>query len=194
MIIGITGGIGSGKSVVCDIFRMHNVPIFDADNEAKALNDSSPIIREKLTAHFGSDIYNEGKLDKKKFASLIFNNEDNLKIANSIIHPEVATHMLEWCKKRENHPLVIIDAAILIEAGFDKYVDKIITIYSPTELRTERVVKRDNTSRDQVESRMKRQIPEEEKIKAADWVIINDEKDSLIKQVSTILDEVQSMI
>lgn len=194
MIIGVTGGIGSGKSVVCDIFHIYNIPIYDADKEAKVLNDKSPIIREKLTQHFGSDIYTEGKLEKKKFASLIFNNEENLKIANSIIHPEVAKHFLEWCKKKENYPLVIIDAAILIEAGFDKYVDKIIKVHSPLELRTARVAKRDNTNKTQVESRMQRQLPEEEKARISDWVITNDEEKSLIKQVSIILEELHEAI
>lgn len=187
--IGVTGGIGSGKSVVCDIFHLHNIPVFDADKEAKTLNDTSPNIRSQLIYHFGNDIYENEKLNRRKFAELIFNNDRNLKIANSIIHPEVANSFVEWCNNQKDYDIVIIDAALLIEAGFHQFVDKVITVYAPDEHRIERVMKRDQAKREQVESRMANQMPEKEKIKLSDFVIYNDNHHSLIEQVSKIIDD-----
>lgn len=185
--IGVTGGIGSGKSVVCDIFRLHGIPVFDADKEAKNLNDTSPVIREQITRHFGESLYSGSKLNRKKFASLIFHDEEKLTIANSIIHPVLAKYFTEWCLQREDQPLVIIDAALLIEAGFHRFVDSVITVSTPANVRIERVMKRDHTTRREVEARMKNQISEEEKIKLANVVIHNDNRQSLIRQVDDFL-------
>ncbi len=185
--IGVTGGIGSGKSVVCEIFKLYNIPIFNADTEAKKLNDTSPVIRKQLIHHFGNDIYVDDKLNRRKFADLIFNNERNLKIANSIIHPVVADCFIEWCSKYNNQPFIIIEAALLIEAGFHQLVDKVITVYAQDEVRIERVMKRDSIARDQVEARMLNQMTQEEKIKFSDFVIFNDNKKSLITQISRVI-------
>ncbi len=185
--IGVTGGIGSGKSVVCDIFRLHGIPVFDADKEAKALNDTSPVIREQLIRHFGEELYQEGTLNRKKLASLIFKDEHNLAIANSIIHPVLASYFLEWCRQRNNDAYLVIEAAVLIEAGFHRFTDRVITVYSPRDIRMERLMKRDSTDRNQVELRMKSQLPEEEKARLSDYVIYNDNHHSLIRQVSDFL-------
>ena len=185
--IGVTGGIGSGKSVVCDIFRLHGIPVFDADKEAKALNDTSPAIREQLIRHFGEELYREGKLDRKKLASLIFHDEHNLAIANAIIHPVLAAYFLEWCRQRNNEDYLVIEAAVLIEAGFHRFTDRVLTVCSPGDIRMERVMKRDSTDRRQVELRMKNQLPEEEKIRLSDYVIYNDNRHSLIRQVADFL-------
>lgn len=186
--IGVTGGIGSGKSVVCNLFRLHNIPVFDADTEAKKLNDTSPVIRSQLIYHFGSDIYENERLNRRKFADLIFSNDKNIKIANSIIHPEVANCFVEWYSYLTDHPFVIIDAALLIEAGFHQFVDKVITVYAPEELRIERVMQRDRIDRTHVEARMLNQLPEDEKIKFSDIVIYNDNRQSLIAQVAKTID------
>ena len=185
--IGVTGGIGSGKSVVCDIFRLHGIPVFDADKEAKALNDTSPAIREQLIRHFGEELYREGKLDRKKLASLIFHDEHNLAIANTIIHPVLAAYFLEWCRQRKNDDYLVIEAAVLIEAGFHRFTDRVLTVCSPGDIRMERVMKRDSTDRRQVELRMKNQLSEDEKIRLSDYVIYNDHHHSLIRQVADIL-------
>lgn len=190
--IGVTGGIGSGKSIVCDIFRLHNIPIFDADFEAKKLNDTSLEIRNRLIYHFGNEIYDNDRLNKRKFAELIFNNDENIKIANSIIHPKVADCLVEWYNNLKDHSIAVVEAALLIEAGFHKFVDKIITVYAPEELRIERVMKRDNINRSQVESRMFNQMPDTEKIKLSDFVIYNDNQQSLIAQVTKIMDELST--
>ena len=185
--IGVTGGIGSGKSVVGEILKLHNIPLFVADKEAKLLNNSSKIVQRKLISHFGSEIYSDGVLNRKKLAELIFNNEENLKIANAIIHPELAKSFIYWCNNQNKSDIVAIEAAILIEAGFLKYIDKLITVYSPEELRIERVMRRDGSSRDEIIARMKNQIREEEKLKLSDYVIINDGHHSLIQQVTNVI-------
>lgn len=185
--LGVTGGIGSGKSVVCEALRLHNIPVYDADLEAKSLNDTSPVIREKLIEAFGAELYKNDKLDRKKLAQLIFNDEKNLRQVNSIIHPELAKHFEKWTDGRMEHSIVAIDAAVLFEAGFQQFVDKTITVFSPIETRIERVVKRDNLTREHILSRINSQMSDEEKIKLSDFVIINDNKHSILEQVSTIL-------
>ena len=186
--IGLTGGIGSGKSVVADIFRVHRFPVFDADMEAKFLNDNSLEIRSQLIEQFGDEIYVENKLDRKKFSSLIFGDKEKLKVANSIIHPVLAKYFEKWCSKNNESALVVIDAAVLLEAGFNKFTDKVVTVLAPEELRIERVMKRDGVKRDKVIARMKHQMSEEEKIKLSDYVIYNDDKHSLIKQTDDLLE------
>ena len=185
--LGVTGGIGSGKSVVCEVLRLHDIPVYDADLEAKNLNDTSPVIREKLIEAFGAELYKNDKLDRKKLAQLIFNDEKNLRQVNSIIHPELAKHFEKWTDERIEHPIAAIDAAVLFEAGFQQFVDKTITVFSPVETRIERVVKRDNLTREHILSRINSQMSDEEKIKLSDFVIINDNKHSILEQVSTIL-------
>ena len=185
--LGVTGGIGSGKSVVCEVLRLHDIPVYDADLEAKNLNDTSPVIREKLIEAFGAELYKNDKLDRKKLAQLIFNDEKNLRQVNSIIHPELAKHFEKWTDGRMEHSIVAIDAAVLFEAGFQQFVDKTITVFSPIETRIERVVKRDNLTREHILSRINSQMSDEEKIRLSDFVIINDNKHSILVQVSTIL-------
>lgn len=188
--IGITGGIGSGKSVVSEIFRLHGIPLYNADREAKKLNDSSSYIREQLTRQFGEDIYRDGLLDRKKLAAIIFQDSHQLSFVNSIIHPELAKHFAGWCQQRANYPMVVLDAALLIEAGFHQFVDKVIMVQAPKALRIARVMQRDGMGVDEVEARMKSQLPEEEKMKYADFVICNDNKHSLIHQVSEVVKRV----
>lgn len=185
--IGITGGIGSGKSVVCEILRLHGIPVYDADWEAKRLNDTSSVIRAQIIGHFGKEMYQGDQLDRKAFAALIFQDERELAVANAIIHPELAKHFIEWVKGHYHHPVVVIDAALLIEGGFSKWVDKVITVYAPKEIRLERAITRDRSSQSQVEARMKRQLPEEEKIRQSDFIIFNDNHHSLIQQVTDLV-------
>ena len=186
--IGITGGIGSGKSVVCDILRLHNIAVYDADKESKHLVNTSKTIRNKLINQFGSAIYTDNELNRKLFGELIFNYEDNLKIANSIIHPEVANSFIKWCQHHSSSSIVAIESAILIEAGFKKYIDKLITVSAPEALRINRVINRDNTRVESVKARINSQISEEERIRLSDYIIFNDHSNSLILQVSEIIE------
>ena len=187
--IGITGGIGSGKSTVATLLRLHGVPVYNADDETKKLNNNSSIIREELMKHFGEDLYINNQLDKKKFAHIIFNDAEKLKLANAIIHPEVLKHFANWCKQHANHPIVALEAAILFESNFHKYLDKVVTVYSPLEVRVVRVSKRDNVSPEMVKSRIDHQMPETKKIEMSQYVIFNDHQASLIEQVSELLKE-----
>jgi dephospho-CoA kinase len=189
--VGITGGIGSGKSIVATLFELHGIPVYNADDETKKLNNSSPIIKEQLKKHFGEDLYFNNELDKKKFANIIFNDTEKLKLANSIIHPEVLKHFTNWCKQHSNHPIVALEAAILFESNFHKYLDKTLTVYSPRQLRVTRVSQRDNVPPEMVESRIKHQMPESDKIRMSEYVIVNDNKSSLIEQVEKLLQDIE---
>jgi len=142
--VAITGGIGSGKSVVCKIFEKLSIPVFNADFEAKKLMNSSTEIRNKLIDLFGSDIYqSNGDIHRKKMADLIFNNNFALQKVNEIVHPEVRKRFGEWAKE-QNSPYVIQEAAIIFESGQFHSFDKIITVTAPSELKIERVMKRDH--------------------------------------------------
>ena len=141
--IGITGGIGSGKSVVASLLALSGVPVYIADEESKWLTNNSPVIREKLTALFGPEIYtNEG-----------FNNPEQLQQVNQIIHPEVNRHFSAWVE-RQTSPLCAIESAILFESGFYKVVDISLMVYAPRELRIERALGRDSASREEIERRI----------------------------------------
>ena len=188
--IGITGGIGSGKSTVSTIFKLHGIPVYNADEETKKLNNSSPVIKEQLIKHFGADLYVNNELDKKKFANIIFNDTEKLKLANSIIHPEVLKHFTLWCKQHSKQPIVALEAAILFESNFHKYLHKVVTVYSPLQIRVKRVSERDNISSAMVENRIKHQMPEKEKIRLSEYVIVNNYQKSLIKQVGDLLKEI----
>lgn len=185
--LGVTGGIGSGKSIVCEVLRLHDIPVYNADCEAKNLNDTSPVIREKLTRIFGPELYKNDKLDREKLAHIIFGNEENRRAANSIIHPELARHFAAWIQQRTRFPIVCIEAAVLFESGFHRFVDRTITVLAPIETRVRRVAKRDNLPVGQIELRIKSQMSDEERIKLSDFIVFNDDRRSVLEQVSKIL-------
>ena len=174
--IGITGGIGSGKSVVASLLALSGVPVYIADEESKWLTNNSPVIREKLTALFGPEIYTNEGLNKKLLASHIFNNPEQLQQVNQIIHPEVNRHF----------------SAILFESGFYKVVDISLMVYAPRELRIERALGRDSASREEIERRINSQMSDEEKKDRSDYVIYNDNRQALIPQVGKLLCWLQS--
>jgi len=189
--IGITGGIGSGKSVVSELLKLYDIPIYNADMEAKRLNDESPLIREKLTQYFGENLYASGKLDKQKFAQIIFNDPEKLRIANSVIHPELQKDFLRWVEIHSDSEIVAMEAALLFEANFQSMFDSVVTVYAPMSLRITRASQRDNTTPEKIEERMRHQFPDEEKAKLSDFVIFNDEKYSLIRQVSDLISQIK---
>ena len=190
--IGITGGIGSGKSVVFELLKLYDIPIYNADVKAKRLNDESPIIRQKLMQSFGEDLYVSGKLDKQKFAQIIFNDPEKLRIANSIIHPELQKDFLQWIECHSDSDIVAMEAALLFEANFQSMFDKVIIVYAPVSLRIVRASQRDRTTPEKIEERLRHQFPDEEKVKLSDFVIFNDEKHSLIIQVSDLLNRIRT--
>lgn len=193
-ILGITGGIGSGKSTVSELFRMCGVPVYIADEESKKLVATSPVIKEKLIGLFGEELYSGGMLNKALLASHIFNDKGKLNRVNSIIHPEVEIHFKKWTEEHARYPIVAKEAAILFESGFNKLVDKVVMVYAPLDIRIDRVMKRDNVARELVEARIKNQMPDEEKAKLSDFVIVNNDTSSLIEQVLTILEQLKNEI
>jgi dephospho-CoA kinase len=187
LIIGITGGIGSGKSTVGTVFKFLKVPVFEADKVAKQLLDTHPKIKKGLIHQFGANIYTEnGTVDRKKLAEIIFNDEVQLRKMNSLVHPVVREEFEKWVKKNIEEPYVIHEAAILFESGFYKMMDYTILVSAPKEKRIKWVMERDGVSKMQVEERMKNQLPEEEKQKLADIVLLNDNQNLLIPKIVEI--------
>ncbi len=186
-IIGLTGGIGSGKSTVASYIASQGIPVYIADEEAKKLMDSKNI-SSRIQAIFPEKIYTEdGKLDRKKIAATVFNSPEKLSQLNSIVHPEVKKHFDNWLKKNENAPFIIKEVAILFETGGDLFCDKVILITAPQEIRIERAIKRDNVDRGSILKRVQNQLPEEEKIKKSDFVIHNIDLKTTLKEVDQIL-------
>jgi dephospho-CoA kinase len=186
--LGVTGGMGSGKSVVVSFLNAMGIPVYIADDESKRIISSSPVVREKLIFCFGEKIFTEDVLNKNLFASLIFGNKENLKKANEIIHPEVLNDFLLWSEK-QHASLVAIESAILFESGFNIFVDKVICVTAPVELCIERVIKRSGMSREDALKRIVSQIPEELKIKKSDYIIYNDGVLPVTPQIENIVNE-----
>lgn len=191
--LGITGGIGSGKSTVSEIFSLCNVPVYIADAESKRLVATSPVIKEKLIYIYGKELFEGGVLNKALLASHIFNDKAKLEEVNAIIHPEVEKDFKEWVTDHAHYPVIAHEAAILFESGFNKLMDRIVMVYAPLEIRLERTMKRDNTTREKVLERMQNQMPDEEKAKLSDFVIVNDGTRSLVEQVLGILKQVKDL-
>lgn len=171
-IIGLTGGIGSGKSSIAQHIESLGVPVYIADIEAKKILETDAVIA-KVVALFGEYILDKEKIDKKKIAALVFQDPEKLRKYNNIIHPEVFLHFQNWVKQYENFPLVVKEAAILFESGSYKNCDKIILVTAPKETRIKRVMKRDGVSREAVEQRMAHQWDDEKKKALSDFVIEN---------------------
>jgi dephospho-CoA kinase len=185
-IIGLTGGIGSGKTTIAKHFASLGIPVYIADDEAKKLMDNSEIIA-KLQAVFGNEIIENQKIDRKALAQIVFQNPKKLKILNSIIHPAVKKHFTDWLSTYKNHPIIIKEAAILFESGSYKDCDSIITVTSPLEERVNRVMKRDNASRESILDRINNQWTDEQRISKSDYVIINISVNESLKQAEEIL-------
>lgn len=183
--VAITGGIGSGKTLIVSLFKTLGIPVYDADAAAKRLMDESPVIKEQLTRYFGTEVYKDGLLDRRFLASKIFNNEDSLKKVNAIVHPVTIQDSKNWFAHQQS-PYAIKEAAILFESGSDRFVDFIIGVSANEELRIKRTMERSDLSREQVVERMRRQMPEDEKMSRCNVVIDNNGNTSLINQVLNI--------
>ena len=184
--VGITGGIGSGKSTVCRIFNLLGAPVFEADRAAKKLMNSNAEIRNGLVDLYGSDIYTpDGNVDRKKLAGIIFNDDLELQKVNALVHPQVRSEFLNWAEN-QTVPYVVHEAAILFESGFYKMMDATILVSAPEEERITRVSKRDEADREQVRSRIQKQWPDEEKRKLATIEIVNDNKNLILPEIIKI--------
>mgnify|MGYP001593801693 CR=1 FL=1 len=187
--IGLTGGIGSGKTTVAKIFQVLGIPVYYADDVAKKLMNTDASLKEAIIKHFGAQAYHSGgELDRKYIASVVFNDTAKLKLLNSLTHPATIRDAEEWMKKLaesggQKAPYIIKEAALLFESGANKSVDKVIGVYAPLPLRIRRVMKRDGLTEEEVTKRISRQMDEEEKMKRCDFVITNNEEQLLLPQV-----------
>lgn len=180
--VGLTGGIGSGKSTVASIFEELGVPIYNADFEAKEFLKNREV-QNVLVNYFSEKVISDGKVDKSVLASIIFNDKQALLKVNNLIHPLVRQSFIDWAETYDSNPYVIIEVAILFENGFDTLVDKSIVVSAPYDQRLARTIKRDNTDENSVKSRMKNQWPQQELINRADFIIDNSDHKLLIPQV-----------
>lgn len=182
--IGITGGIGSGKTTVCRIFESIGIPVYNADIAAKNIVNFDKNVTHEIVSAFGSDILDENDfIDRKKLGAIVFNDKEKLKKLNSIVHPAVAKHFADWLEKNKKSKYILKEAAILFESGAYKAVDSVITVVAPKELRIKRSIERDSSNRAEIEQRMNNQMSDEEKIKLSDYVIYNNESELLIPQI-----------
>ncbi len=189
--VGLTGNIGSGKSLVARIFKTFDIPVFEADNEAKIIL-FSPEVSKKVVQIFGYGILVDGSINRKKLANLAFNNPALLQKLNNIIHPAVKQKFNQWAELHIIKPYIIYEAAILFESGRYKDFDRIITVFADPETRIQRVMQRDDVPRELVLERMKNQWPDEKKNVLADFVISNNNADLLIPQVESIHSKLSS--
>lgn len=186
--IGVTGGIGSGKSVVCRLLQLLGVPVYISDMETKQLMVADDVIRCELTALLGPDVYQaDGSLNKLLLASYLFASAENAGRINAIVHPRVRDDFRNWASSHASASLVAIESAILLEAGFASEVDCVVMVYAPKEVRVCRAMSRDAASRKQVECRIRSQMADDEKCKQAHYVILNDGKTPLIPQVLSLI-------
>lgn len=185
--IGLTGGIGSGKSYIASIFEAMAIPVFYADDEAKKILNHKEVI-EQVSLALKEDISNPqtGLPDRKKIAALVFNSPEKLKALNQIIHPKVEQLFQTWCIKNASATYVIKEAAILFESGSYKNLNAVICVVAPLEVRLKRIAARDNTSETEILKRIKNQITDEERIAKSDWIIHNNEQSALLTQVVEI--------
>ncbi len=182
--VGITGGIGSGKTTICKIFEQLGVPIYYADDRAKQLMISNTEIIEKVKNLFGKNAYfPDGQLNRKLLSDIVFNDKNKLNELNAVVHPAVFKDSIQWIEAHANYKYTLKEAAILFESGSYQMMDKNITVFAPVWDRIGRVMQRDKTSFDEVLNRVRKQMPEVEKIKLADFVIKNFGNNSIIKQV-----------
>lgn len=185
-IIGLTGGIGSGKTTIANYFKEMGVPVYIADDKAKEIMQSQSIIKE-IKAVFGDAIFENEVLNRAKLADIVFNNSDKLNQLNAIIHPAVKKDFELWLQKNKNYDYVIYEAAILFESGRYKECDVVITVTAPEEIKIERVIKRDKTSRKQVLERMNMQWNDEKRIPLSNFIIFNDTHKNAKQEVVKIL-------
>jgi dephospho-CoA kinase len=180
--VGITGGIGSGKSTVTRIFEVLGVPVYYADGAAKRLMNEDGLLKQQLIAQFGANAYKDGRLNRAYLSSIVFNNKEKLELLNSIVHPVTIRDAEEWMQKQKS-PYAIKEAALIFESGAQAGLDYVIGVYAPAPLRILRTMKRDGVDRTEVISRMNRQIQETIKMRLCDFVITNDEQSLIVPQV-----------
>jgi dephospho-CoA kinase len=192
--IGITGGIGSGKTIISSLLKSMGYPVFDADTESKRLCNEYEPLKQKLTVAFGKEIYNNtGLLNKATFAVIIFNDPRKLQLANSIIHPFVIEAFLAWVARVQSQ-FAFVESAILLECELETQVHKIVVVTAPEDVRIQRVMSREGVAADAVKARMRNQLPEQQRLAKAHYVILNDNINPVIPQVEEMLQSIISSV
>jgi dephospho-CoA kinase len=185
--IGLTGGIGSGKTTVARIFEVLGIPVYYADQAARDLMNNDPELKKQIISGFGTGAFIDGQLNRSWLADQVFNNPEKLALLNSFVHPVTMRDADSWMKAQVS-AYAIKEAALIFEGGLEKYFAFIIGVTAPESLRLERAVQRDHSTAENVLQRMRQQLEEKEKISRCDFVIVNDEKQALLPQVLTLHD------
>jgi dephospho-CoA kinase len=190
--LGLTGGIGCGKSIIARYFSLFGIPVYNSDLEAKKLYRHDKYLKTEILKRFGGESYlSSGEINKQFMISKVFSNPDELEVLNQLVHPRVKLNFENWIEQNGNSPIIIKEAAILFESGAYRQMDKIIVVTSPDEIRIKRVIQRDKIDRTQVLERMKNQWPQEKLIKNADYIIDNSGQVSVISQAISIYNELK---
>ncbi|WP_375579289.1 dephospho-CoA kinase [Marivirga tractuosa] len=189
--IGITGGIGAGKSLICEVFQLLGIPNYPADYRAKWLQSNDPELKAKIAQHFGKEAYFEnGDLNRDYLSKEVFGDDEKLKLLNSLVHPAVGKDFENWCDQHADKPYVLKEAALLFETGSYKQLDATINVHASQELRLKRTLERDSQrTKESVLAIMKKQFSDEKRMDLANYVIYNDESRSVIKQVMELHEE-----
>ena len=190
--IGLTGGIGSGKSIVAQMFAVLGIPVYFADEVSKRLMVENEELKWAITSHFGNGAYTDGILNRPYLANLVFNDGEKLSLLNSLVHPATIADAAAWMQKQAA-PYIIKEAALIFESGSNKDLDYVIGVDAPKELRINRAVARDNVSTTQVEARMNKQMDEDEKLGLCDYIIVNNEHQMIIPQVLALHEKFLAM-
>jgi dephospho-CoA kinase len=190
-IIGLTGGIGSGKTTIANYIKSLGIPVYIADDEAKKLLNDDTIQKEIKNA-FGETIFENNLLSKERLSQIVFNDTDKLKKLNSIIHPAVKAHFKEWLEDHKKVPMIVKEAAILFESGSDQDCDAVITVVAPINTRIERVKQRDKIAEQEVLKRIKNQWSDEMRLEKSDYSIENNDLTKAFQQVDEILKKIDN--
>lgn len=192
--VGLTGGIGSGKSVVGELFRIMGVPVYDSDVRAKALYDESPDLKAAMVDRFGAGLYNGSRLNRTALADLIFKDPTALQAVNALVHPFVGADFFSWAAALGPVPALVQESAILFEANLADQFDLVVSVTAPEALRIDRVCRRNGWSVEQVRERMRHQLPEAERLSRSDVVLVNDGVKALLPQVVALVDRLKQGI
>lgn len=192
LLIGITGGIGSGKTTLSELLRSEGFKVYDSDVEARRLQNEHPLIRKKLVELFGEEIYSHNGLNRSALAKIVFGKTELLMQLNSIVHPIVLEDFKSWIATHSTHRFLFMESAILFESGFNSIVDKVILIVASESIRVARVVKRDGVTPEQVQARIANQLSDNEKIPKADFIIHSDDEKPLKDKMNKIVTELMA--
>lgn len=190
--IGITGGIGSGKTTISRIFEVLGIPVYYADDAAKKIMNEDEMLKLEIIKNFGTESYIEGKLNREHLGSIVFKDKNKLAVLNALVHPATIRNSNAWMRCQTTH-YAVREAALIFESGVQAQLDYVIGVSAPIELRIVRAMKRDNLTREQVQERMDRQINETIKMRLCDFVIVNDEKKPVITQVLKLHEQLLSI-